>query len=225
MADLETFRLAQEMAWASVAPSELATMAILGDSTVAFGPQLLFGEGEDCWQGRWPRADPDYTMWKDLGVEVVSDSGARLVSRKDWWTQRTIVGFHEQLDALPKGSSVLLVGGWNDRNSDPEVIRAGLQVLKARAAEKNLKAVRVSLRQAGEPYTDWLEELYADALGWPVVESFAEIYSSLAPSSYWQQRNEGWAFNDADLHHRVWTPCAARRLVGLARSIADSRSC
>ena len=54
-------------------------------------------------------------VWDSLDTCVVADSRAKHFGYDTRKGSRRIAGLSEQLEAIPGGSRVLLVGGWNNR--------------------------------------------------------------------------------------------------------------
>ena len=161
---------------------------IIGDSTVAYGPQYVREDPGGAWVGRHPAAWPAFPIWEEIMCFVRSDSGAVLVTYLDGRNGHEVKGFIQQAQELPDGAHFLLVGGWNDRGEGADweaEMRSNLALLQAVVEARNLHPARVCLLEP-EPdkveSTQRLERIYAQALPWwPVLDGFPALYRTLAP--------------------------------------------
>ena len=159
---------------------------IIGDSTVAFGPQFVREDPGGDWVGRHPARWPAFPIWEESNCVVRSDSGARLVTYLDGRNGHEVKGFIDQAQDLPVGAYFVLVGGWNDgyaEGADWEAeMRSNLALLQAVVRERNLRPSRVRLVEPEKAeHTQRLEDVYLEALPWPVLGDWAELYRTLTP--------------------------------------------
>lgn len=187
-------------------------MYLCGDSTAAF-------EMDNRDKLRNPRADYEM-LWKEEGIELRAVSGTRLPA------------ISEHMRDLPRGSSVLLVGGWNSKptwrwNNNKwewetpsqaiDRITAEFVEMRETITDKSLIVVRACLREPGCMGTHMLEDVAQEILpDVPVIKNFALLYRTL---------DQGvWNCGFEDPHHRRWTKTAVHDIANLTRFLTPTPS-
>ena len=185
---------------------------IVGDSTTAFLHDHLEEHRGNLWHMMQKDHFQNPQLWEDVGAKLLSSSGAKLLR------------IASQIEKVPDGADVLIVGGWNSRHPrDAESLAADCEHI--RDALQGKRVARVSCAEGRCDLSKNLESRLRQLLPEvPIIEDFPRLYGGLEGLSYywWDEWSMKWALEYCDNSHRCWTVQSAGALLDAFHCVASA---